>query len=231
MQFENDAVITAFHAAALGCPADVFFRPGTTVVRSESMAQRKRVIAYRTDAHTVILAAPEHASRFEAFDPAHAADADAITRQMPALTFKWLDPVYHLPAGYADAPADPRARQLSPADGAQLDALNGALSEDERKLGSVSIEDPLVVGVFVDERCLSAASFLYKGEQIADIGVLVHPDARGRGLGRIAVQQLLRHRGARIAHYTTQDSNLASQRVAASVGFRRFMTEIGFAYS
>jgi RimJ/RimL family protein N-acetyltransferase len=230
MHYENDAVITAFHAAALGCPVDVFFRPGTTVVRSEDMARRKRVIAYRTDAHTIILAPPEHAALLGSLDLMRATDTDEIVAALPALSLKWLDPVYHLPANYANAPADPRAHVLSAADSARFDALNGALSEDERERGAVSLDDPIVVGVFVDERCLSAASFLYKSEQVADIGIIVHPEARGRGLGRIAVQQLLRQRGERVAHYTTQDSNLASQRVAASVGFRRFMTEIGFTY-
>ena len=51
-------------------------------------------------------------------------------------------------------------------------------------------EARLIYGLFHNGQLMAYASHPYWGEIIADIGVLIHPDYRSRGLGKAVVSLL-----------------------------------------
>jgi GNAT superfamily N-acetyltransferase len=232
MIFEKYDGITQHHATRLGCVPGVFAHTGTTIVPDADMARRKRVIVNETQAHTVIQTPPELAAVLLAgLDLSQAVSAATVQHTLAATHAKrqWLDYVFHPPAGWVPPDADPRTRLLTEQDDAALAALNARLSENDRNLGGVSAEDPVRVGLFEGARCIAAASFLFYGEHIADVGVITDPEFRGRGLGKTVVTGLLHQRGNRAGQYRTQHTNIGSHSLARSLGLVLFLTETGLA--
>lgn len=100
--------------------------------------------------------------------------------------------------------------------------LKNSCSERDNELGEIGCDDPLIVGFFEEDRCLAAASFLYYGD-VADIGVIVHPKERGRGLGKRVVSKLceLGFDLGKTIHFGAILANEGSIGIAESLNFTR----------
>jgi GNAT superfamily N-acetyltransferase len=91
------------------------------------------------------------------------------------------------------APGYLTARRLHPEnDTAHLLSLYDACSEEDLDAAMILVDepDPVIFGLFQKGQLVAYASHRYWGEIIADIGVLIHPDYRGRGLGKAVVSVL-----------------------------------------
>jgi len=111
-------------------------------------------------------------------------------------------------------------RRLAPGDRRALSALAKSLAPVERTLSQVSVKDEFVTGVFEGEELVGAASVVrWKG--LWDVGVMVRPDRRRRGYGKIAVSglcALVLHEGG-IVQYRCDKSNAASVALMSALGF------------
>jgi|GEM_PF-6008410 len=114
--------------------------------------------------------------------------------------------------------------QLTTDDAALLEALTAAVSDAERDEADVGIDHALVYGVLYQDQLVAAASMFPWGG-FADLGVLTHPDYRGRGLGRAVVAALAKGVLAQneIALYRYDANNHGSRKVSASLGFTPYM--------
>jgi GNAT superfamily N-acetyltransferase len=137
-------------------------------------------------------------------------------------------------------PNKPVVRVLSPeqpADADLLDRLNAALSPTEREMGEVSIAHYLAAGLFVGKTLCAAASFIdqsaadtAEGENVLDVGVITHPDHRGRGYGAAVVRGLCAVADeARLIQYSAAETNTASLATARTAGFTPMLIEEGYA--
>jgi GNAT superfamily N-acetyltransferase len=207
----------------------VLLRPGTHVVAQHDLEERQRVILYTLAHADVVLTPPGlHARIAATLDPAARLKPDALPEALPdTLRASWLNFVWY--AGREPPSAPGAVRVLNAGDAELLAQLHQACPEQDRELGDVYITQPLVVGWFEDERLLAAASHLVDGA-MADIGVLTHPDARGRGLGRAVVAETIRlsMRAGLSVQYNTQDDNIGSRRIAERLGLQWFLDERGF---
>lgn len=120
-------------------------------------------------------------------------------------------------------------RKLSLDDTPALDLMKSACSEDDIDEGEVNTDDELVFGIFDGDKLVACAS-MYDWHGFADIGVLVHPDYRGRKLGKAAVStvcdQLLT--SERLISYRYDILNTHSKRIAHSLGFTHYFTAESF---
>jgi GNAT superfamily N-acetyltransferase len=221
-------LIIDYHAKRLGCAPSALTQPGTTVLADASLAERKRVIVHETPVHTVVQTPPVLAQRLRQHHPTTAAKVIEVLAEAHPV-HRWTDYIFH-PSDMWVAPIpDPRARLLGPADADALEALNAQLSEKDRELGEVSLTHPVVVGLFDGARCVAAASFLYNGDAVADIGVVTDPGYRGHGLGKAVVTGLIQHRRERLLQYMTQHTNTRSLGIARGLGLSVYITETGLA--
>jgi len=102
-----------------------------------------------------------------------------------------------------------------------LEALQKAAGAAETEEADVDVEHPLAVGIIEHGRLLAIASLLDEGPDTVDVGVLVDPAERRRGLG-VAVVCAVAERAARsqrLVQYRCNRENEASARLARACGF------------
>jgi GNAT superfamily N-acetyltransferase len=116
---------------------------------------------------------------------------------------------------------DPRVRVLAAEDRPLLDALQQAAGADESEEAEVDVEHPLAVGIVEDGRLLAIASLLEESNDTVDVGVLVDPGERRRGLGVAVVRDIAERAGRseRLVQYRCNLENEASAGLARACGF------------
>ena len=153
---------------------------------------------------------------------------EAVLIQEGSASYSYLDGKNFIPfsAGGRQTPVmlDPVAFQ-----GLIRSLCNACPPEDveEAELQEGQEPDAVSFGHIIQDKLMSYAGFRYWEDIFADIGVLTHPAARGRGLARSATSMLcawcLQHDV--VPMYRVAGSNLASSRIPAALGFTR-MVEI-----
>jgi ribosomal protein S18 acetylase RimI-like enzyme len=146
------------------------------------------------------------------------------------LTLTWRDFVYYATTPLDEVIEPERLRSLTPDDAPLLADLQGACTPDEVEISIISIDDLYPTGYFEGKRLVGVASVLDKGHEIEDIGVLTHPDYRGRGIGSTLTRYLRNHIAQRgnVAQYITMERNRGSVGIAEKCQFRRFVVEEGY---
>ncbi len=127
----------------------------------------------------------------------------------------------------AEADAD-GVRILRAEDAAVFSAFTAQCSPQDLDDAYVELDHPTVVGAFVGDRLVCAASTYAWGddEEFADTGVLTDPAFRGRGFGRAVVRAISRRAIADglEPQYRCQLDNEASVALARSAGLSSFGT-------
>jgi RimJ/RimL family protein N-acetyltransferase len=119
-------------------------------------------------------------------------------------------------------------RPLGAGDRTALEALRLAAGETAWAHSAIDPDRPPVFGRFRDGVLVAAATLDGLGEPVASVGVLTHPDHRGRGHGRAVVASATRAAldAGTVAHYQTLDANTPSVAIARALGFRRDATTL-----
>ena len=163
--------------------------------------------------------------------PAHAATARDVAALLPVMRLgaRWRDRIYELPASQASGFDHASIHALDTSDAAAFAAFANACPETDRRAGQVNLDDPLVIGWWERDRLLGAASLLYPVPAVADIGIMVHPQARRRGIAVHLVRQIawLAVRMGKLVQYTAPEPNVASAGVAERSGFALALLEEG----
>src|SRR5215475_11272734 len=94
-----------------------------------------------------------------------------------------LGPSVHFYRDHADGlKAYASGRRINPRDAQALAALRGAVPHDEWEASGFTAQSGLLFGLFSDDgRILAAANLTPGPDSATDVGVVVHPEARGRG--------------------------------------------------
>lgn len=84
--------------------------------------------------------------------------------------------------------------------------------EKKRLLGDVNLDQDFPMGLFENHQLLAIASFIFESDTIADVGIITHPQHRGKGFSKVVVIELVRYglQLKRIVQYTTQVQNKTS---------------------
>jgi RimJ/RimL family protein N-acetyltransferase len=129
---------------------------------------------------------------------------------------------------YLDVDPGPSERFRSAAV-AELTALQAAVGVADWKESGFADSPPLVFVLEEEGRQVAAANLNVLDGIPRDIGVLVAPDARGRGLsveaGRHAASYAIRDSG--LARWAARIGNVPSERAAERLGFEPYVTQLG----
>ena len=124
---------------------------------------------------------------------------------------------------------------MSPDDKDDLEQLHSACSEFDVDESWVMIDHPKLVGCYSKNLLVSAASATYGwGVNFADLGILTHPDSRGKGLGKAVVSFLTErvlNETDRIPMYRADEiANPASFKIAQSLGYKKKFEQISLEF-
>lgn len=202
----------AHWGAVLGVAAGVLHQDGFVVVADQRDFAADRRATIRTARGTLVLAAPAEEAVARDDPAGYCADVEARVRAAGLLHYLGARP---------PGEADPRVRVLSAADRPLLDALKERAGAEATEEADVEVDHPLAVGIVEDGSLLSMGSLLEEEADTVDIGVLVDPAQRRRGLGAAVVRDLARRAttAGSLVQYRCNAGNEASAQLAQVCGF------------
>ncbi len=117
-------------------------------------------------------------------------------------------------------------KQLKIEDAELLEEMYENCDENEIDSAKVEINHPVIFGILHNEKLVAASSFIYWGKDIADIGVIVHPQFREKGLGKAVVTALCQNgiESDKLLQFRNDVRNIGSGKIASSLGFKEFLT-------
>lgn len=125
---------------------------------------------------------------------------------------------------------DPRVRRLTPADLPLLEAATEPLQMSDWRFGSAAalLAEGLVAGAVVDGEVVAVGYTAARDERYADVGIVTREDWRNRGLSTAAAALVCAdiQAAGQIPVWGTSWDNIASQKVAAKLGFREVVRRV-----
>ena len=218
-------------AGVAGADASLFDEPGTTVVGEAGRQGTAAASAYCVGAHTLVRCDPAIADQVTdllADGPARGIDLDRFEELLrPAAETMHGRGFIHVMTA-ADVreggPID-EVRPLDRVTDRDLIAALVAVDEDGADEAEINLDelDERIVGIIRGDALAAYASecpWDTDGE-FADIGVMTHPDHRGRRLGHAVVAEVTRsiNRDGRIPMYRCNMDNTASRALCLAVGY------------
>lgn len=225
------ARLDAHWAGLFGASAKELYTPGLRVVaHGAALADYQGAYVLR-----------HHAACFVSVPPAYLALAtqafggravqEVFDRRFLAAVFggainQIIGPAYQ---GYLDA-GDFRptgtlgARQLTYVHIPALTRLEEACLSSEWEASGIDYHRPPLFGCFAGKELVAAATLEQRDPISLSIGVIVHPDYRGRGYGKAVVGEATAYALAQlpIVHYQTLLVNAHSIAIAAALGFAEY---------
>lgn len=115
-------------------------------------------------------------------------------------------------------------RRINPRDAHALAALRGAVSHEEWSSAGFAAQSGLMVGLFEGDHLIAASNLTPGPDAATDVGVVVHPLARGRGYevrvaAAAALQAIAIHGVARLRALANDPTMLG---VASTLGFTEY---------
>lgn len=229
-----EQVVYGYWARRFVCARQDFVHSGTLVIKERELAETGKTYLYHIDKMSIVRIAP--------FLAKQAGLPDGYDRgfgSLAANTLQALVPVA-VESTFLDYYLDPKdlerfavgtqftTRQLDAEnDRTALLALYESCTEADLDAAEVSIEepDPVIFGVFEGAQLVAYASHRYWDDVIADIGVLIHPGYRGRGLGKAVVSALCEWciRNDIVPMYRVYSSHVRSRRIPEALGFKEWV--------
>lgn len=117
-------------------------------------------------------------------------------------------------------------RQLTLEDALHMAALHAVNSPEDVRAGAVEVEYEYAFGAFWGDMLVAAASG-YWFMNFLDLGVLIHPAFRRKGLGTAVVHAMCETAVARdiIPQYRCNAQNVGSRSLAKGLNFSQFLTQ------
>jgi len=230
-----EQVVYAYWARRFGCEREDFRQPGTLVLKEKELAGTGKAHLYHIDRMSVLRADPSLAEQAGLADGCSRDSGSLSASQLQALApvgveSTFLD--YYLDARDlklfpVPAPFTTRRLDAQHEDSLLLD-LYAACTEPELDAADIDADKPdaVICGLFAGTRLAAYAGYRVWEEHFADIGVLIHPDDRGRGLGKAVVSTLCEWclgDDVLVPMYRVFSYNAHSCRIAQSLGFREMV--------
>jgi GNAT superfamily N-acetyltransferase len=231
LESSTRARIDAYWTAFFGGRPGLLSEPGTAVLPHAALAGYRGVWFFRRGDTLVISIPPDIAAPpLATLTAADFEDVERITSLLHTPVARVVGPAW---IGYADATTlrpchDSRARLLTDADSAAIDALRSACPAEAWEHGGSDIGDWPLAGVFDGDTLVALAGCERWGSDIAHLAVITHPAYRGRGLGTgaasLAAATALGH--GLIPQYRTLRGNTPSLAIGARLGFVHYAESI-----
>ncbi|MCH9685633.1 MAG: GNAT family N-acetyltransferase [Deltaproteobacteria bacterium] len=132
---------------------------------------------------------------------------------------------------FVSAPSD-SVRPLEPSDGPAIEVFRSAIEAQQWQHGAIDLRPGAargeIMAAFDDGQILAMAAMREDAPGVCDPGVVTHPQARGRGLGRAVVSAVTERALGRgeVVLYQTLEANLPAVALARRLGYERYARNI-----
>jgi GNAT superfamily N-acetyltransferase len=231
---ELEQVIYDYWAKRFGCDCQDFVHAGTLVIQEKELAEAGKLHLYHIDKMSIVRIAPSLAKQ-AGLPEGYASEFGSLTAHtlqalIPATVKSTLLDHYLDPKDFECFPVRTPfiVRQVDAEnDRTALRALYESCTEADLDAAEVSLEEPdaIIFGLFEDAQLVAYAGQRYWTENIADIGVLIHPRYRGQGLGKAVVSALCEWciRNDIVPMYRVYSSHVHSHRIPKTLGFKEWV--------
>ena len=217
---------------------------GTNLVPAASRDGSNLVVVYPGPGFTLIWCSPHLGPQLNRLNGDRALTLDESVEACTGLGGEFFATGTHRILLDRLDPPDEAAAALAPLDRDRPDhvalirSFLGECSDDDIDEAEIELDglDPAIT-VTQDEQghiaAFASARAWHYDDEFDDIGVLVHPDCRKQGLGKLVVHGLAQRQQAagRFPLYNYGDENEGSHGVATAVGFRYLMTVAGIMFA
>lgn len=205
-----------------------------SVQERDDFAEKQQIVIYQMPENSIILAAPTLAARIEQEVQPGAA---RISRTQVKDSLNLSEHEFGDKTVYLFLPPGEH-KQISPEEGFSVSQLDSSheqefarfisdCPEEEVNEALVSLEDPVVFGCFHRDKLVGATSYWFWGERLADVGVIIHPDYRGRGIGKVLISRISKWgiENNRINLYRHEEKNYKSHKLGLAMNYKVHFTE------
>ena len=224
---ELETAAVAAWAEALGCDLRLLGEPGAHMVPGGARLRGRNVV-YMAEVRAVVVVycpgrlRPRAAAVLASTPPGHLFTAGACAGIAGVDEAQILGPSWHgfTDAGHFTSAVPGAGRRLDRGD-PLLAGLREACGEAEWAEGGFADPDGVMYGIEQDGRLAAAGNLTRFRGYPADVGLLTHPAARGRGLARQIAVQMIGDAlpAAGILRYRALATNSPSLAIARSLGF------------
>lgn len=221
--------VDAYWAAYFGCPESDLNGKATKVFTHAALGDFAEALVFRRkDACIVSVPAttPDiERSKLRAAKPAEAFNAAFLARTFVISSDHVTGPAW---VGFADKggfkPVKSDARLLSPADEAAMRELAEGCGETAWKQSKIAVDRQTNFGLFAGGKLVAASGYLNLAGQLAYIGVITHPDHRGKGYARMVASASMAHalEFNLVPMWRTLDAHESAIKLAVTLGFEKY---------
>lgn len=133
------------------------------------------------------------------------------------------------PSTHAYLDRDPGTdARVEPVDASVLASLEERVPEEDWRESGFADAPPLAFGLHEDGVLVAASNLHLFGDRPRDVGVLVAPEGRGRGLAAVVARRAASHavREHGLARWGARNTNVASLATARRLGFEPWCTQL-----
>lgn len=231
---EFQQIVYGYWAKRFGCDRDGFLRPGTLILKEDELSGTGKVHLYHIDKMSIVRVDPCLASQ--------AGLSNGYDRDSGSLTASKLQGLIgvEVETTFLDCYLDVNdfrcftakgnfttRRLYGENDNPHLLNLYQACMEEDLDEAAINVDepDPVIYGMFDGNQLVAYASHRYWEDVIADMGVLIHPGYRGRGLGKAVVSALCEWciENEIVPMYRVFSYNTHSRGLAQALGFKELV--------
>jgi len=225
--------VDAYWATYFGCSLEDLNGSATKVFTHAALKGIDMALAFR-HGNALIVSVPESSpeierSKLRAAKPAQAFDAQFLAKVFVITSDKITGPAW---VGVADRssfkPAKSPARLLTAADEAAMRDLAEGCGETAWKQSKIAVDRQTNFGLFVGPKLVAASGYLNMDGVLAYIGVITHPDHRGKGHAKSVVTASMTHALEHnlLPMWRTLDAHETAVQLAGAMGFQKYASTL-----
>jgi len=225
--------VDAYWASYFGCAVAELNGNATKVFTHKALGAYDGALAFR-HGESCILSVPESSPEIERAKIRAAKPAQAFDKQFLAKVFVINSDNITGPAwvGVADGSSfkatKTQARLLTAADEAAMRELAEGCGETAWKQSKIAVDRQTNFGLFVGPKLVAASGYLNMGGLLAYIGVITHPDHRGKGYAKSVVAASMTHALEKnlFPMWRTLEAHETAVQLAGAMGFQKYASTL-----
>lgn len=234
--------IVATFAFLFGCGEKDFYHSNTLVVPQQKLKNSNRVNFYQFPQKGFVLVDPNHFKKMKQIiiqnfrqkaikeSEVNSFFGDSLEILSEEVNYSYLDPAFFMPAEKKETP---EIKNLTNKDLKNYQKLKESCSVYEWEEAYIHLEQGVNFGIWQENNLLGIGGIIDWDKKFSDISIIVHPDYRNQGYGKILLTELCKWglEQEKILQIRHKEDDGIVRKLITSVGFKPFMTKLSYQFT